>query len=130
VCRKHFGYSFKFCLIHDEFGSAIKARIERGANRNSAPKRSVNHSTPDCPQRFFFGIPHSKMVRHGISHLTGRIFSSIEGSAKIGNLAVNNVRTFYNSCPKLHGKNVLWQNFETTLKKCRSLHSSIMSARA
>jgi hypothetical protein len=44
-------------------------------------------------------------------------FSSIEGSAKIGNLAVDNVRTFYNSCPKLHEENVLWQNFETTFRK-------------
>jgi hypothetical protein len=117
VCRKYFGYSFKFCLSHDEFGSAIKARVERGANRNSAPKRAVRHSTPVCPQRFFVGIPHSKMVRHGISHLTGGFFFSIEGSAKIGHLAEDNVRTFDNSCPKLHGKNVLWQNFETTFRK-------------
>jgi hypothetical protein len=44
-------------------------------------------------------------------------FSSIEGSAKIGHLAVDNVRTFDNSCPKLHGENVLCQNFETTFRK-------------
>jgi hypothetical protein len=39
-------------------------------------------------------------------------FSSIEG-----HLAVDTVRTFYNSCPKLHGESVLWQNFETTFRK-------------
>jgi len=56
-------------------------------------------------------------------------FSSIEGSAKIGHwaeadclqvavlkLAVS-ARTFYYSCPELHGENVLWQNFETAFRK-------------
>jgi len=56
-------------------------------------------------------------------------FSIIEGSARIVHWLetdclqvavlglVDNVRTFYNSCPEFHGENVLWQNFETTFRK-------------
>jgi hypothetical protein len=43
---------------------------------------------------------------------------------------VDNVRTFYNSWPELHGETVVWQNFETTFRKMLKTHSSVMSARA
>jgi hypothetical protein len=55
-------------------------------------------------------------------------FLSIEGSARGGQWLqadclqvavlglVDNVRTFFNSCPELHGENVLWQTFETTFR--------------
>jgi len=56
-------------------------------------------------------------------------FSSIEGSARIGHWAeadclqvailklVKNARTFYNSCPELHGENVTWQSFQNIFRK-------------
>ena len=55
-------------------------------------------------------------------------FPNIKGSAKIGHwwetdclqvvvLGLDNVRTFYSSCPELHGEDVLWQNFGTTFRK-------------
>jgi len=55
-------------------------------------------------------------------------FSSIEVSVRIGNWLeadclqvavlelVDNVRTFFNSCPELHAENVLCQNFQTTFR--------------
>jgi hypothetical protein len=100
------------CLRRDEFGSAVKARVERSANRNSAPKNRLAAALPTVNKDFSSVslIPKWSGTESAIS--LEEFFSSIEG-----HLAVDNVRTFYNSCPKLHGENVLWQNFETTFRK-------------
>jgi len=57
------------------------------------------------------------------------ILPSSVGSARIGHWLetdcfqvvvlglVNNVRTFYSSCPELHGEDVLWKNFGTSHRK-------------
>ena len=57
------------------------------------------------------------------------ILLSSEGSARIGHWwetdclqvvvlgLVNNVRTFYSSCPEFHGEDVLWKNFGTSHRK-------------
>ena len=69
------------------------------------------------------------MVRYGISHRAGENLPCSEGSARIGHWwetdcvqvvvlgLVNNVRTFYSSCPELHGEDVLWKNFGTSHRK-------------
>ena len=56
-------------------------------------------------------------------------FSSIEGAARVGHWLqadclqvavlklVDNARTFYNSCPELHGENVTWQNFKAIFRE-------------
>jgi len=56
-------------------------------------------------------------------------FPNIKGSVRIGRCLetdclqvfvlglVDNVRTFYSSCPELHGEDVLWKNFGTTHRK-------------
>jgi len=56
-------------------------------------------------------------------------FSSIEGSARIGYWAeadclqvavlklVKSARTFYYSCPELHGENVSWQSFKAIFRE-------------
>jgi hypothetical protein len=68
------------------------------------------------------------MVRFGVSNLTGGIFLQYQRISEDWTLVgdclqvvvlglVDNVRTFYNSCPELHGEDVLWQNFGTTFRK-------------
>jgi len=67
------------------------------------------------------------MVRYGISHLAGGIFPQYQKISEDWTLVgdclqvvvlglVDNVRTFYNSCPELHGEDVLWQNFESAFR--------------
>jgi hypothetical protein len=113
---------------HDESGSPFEARIERSAVRNSALKRKISHSTPDCPQWFssVSRVPKWSGTESAVS--LEEFFSSSEGSAGIRHWLetdclqvvvlglADNVRTFYNSCPELHGEDVLWQNFEITYR--------------
>jgi len=87
-------------------------------------------TTPPLSTKIFLWYPafQNGQVRNQPAH--GRNFSpNIKGSAGIGHWwetdclqvvvleLVDNVRTFYNSCPELHGKDVLWQNFEITYRK-------------
>jgi len=91
--------------------------------------REISHSSPNAHKDLSLVslVPIWSGSESAVS-LEG-FFSSIEGSAKIGNWAeadslqvavlklAESARTFCFSCPELHAKTVTWQSFKATFRE-------------